>query len=73
MAVLASAANGGPVGSTEKVACLTWTEPTRVEVETCGRSYWSFLQRSRAIDGRQLVNVSALKVDVGVEEEASAQ
>lgn len=73
MTVLASAANGGPVGSTEMVACLTWIEPTAVEVETCGRSYWSFLQRLRAIDARQLVNVSALKVDVGVEEEASVR
>lgn len=65
MAVLSSAANGGSV---QKVASLKWSEET-IEVETCGRSYWSFLQRTRAIDNKQLGNVSAFAVDVEVDEE----
>lgn len=65
MAVLSSAANGG---SAQKVASLKWSEET-IEVETCGRSYWSFLQRTRAIDNKQLGNVSAFAVDVEVDEE----
>lgn len=69
MAVLSSAANGGSVATTQKLASLTWNEETTVEVETCGRSYWSFLQRARAIDNKQLGNVSAFVVDEGVEEE----
>ena len=72
MAVLASATNGGPVGS-KRVASLTWGEPTTVEVETCGRSFWSFLQRSRAIDNKQLANVSAFQANAETEEEASAR
>ena len=67
MAVLSSAADGG---AAEKVASLTWCEET-VEVETCGRSYWSFLQRARAIDNKQLANVSAFSVAAEVEEEVS--
>lgn len=72
MAVLSSAANGGSatLAATQKLASLTWKEET-VEVETCGRSYWSFLQRARAIDNKQLGNVSAFTVDVSVEEEVS--
>lgn len=65
MAVLSSAANGGSV---QKVASLTWSEET-IDVETCGRSYWSFLQRARAIDNKQLGNVSAFAVDVEIDEE----
>lgn len=69
MAVLSSAANGGSVSATtQKVSSLNWREET-VEVETCGRSYWSFLQRARAIDNKQLSNVSAFSADDGVEEE----
>lgn len=69
MAVLPSAANGGSAtATTQKLASLLWKEET-VEVETCGRSYWSFLQRARAIDNKQLGNVSAFTVDVSVEEE----
>ncbi len=67
MAVLSSAADGG---AAEKVASLTWREET-VEVETCGRSYWSFLQRARAIDNKQLANVSAFAVAAEVDEEVS--
>lgn len=59
--------NGGSV-ATQKIASLTWEEET-VQVETCGRSYWSFLQRARAIDNKQLGNVSAFVVDEGVDEE----
>ncbi|CAM9284857.1 unnamed protein product, partial [Sphacelaria rigidula] len=58
--------------STQKVACLTWhtdDKESTVQVESCGRSYWSFLQRARAIDSKQLGNVSALRVDSGPEEE----
>lgn len=65
MAVLSSAANGG---TAQKVASLKWSDET-IEVETCGRSYWSFLQRARAIDNKQLGNVSAFAVDVEVDEE----
>ncbi|CAB1113452.1 unnamed protein product [Ectocarpus sp. CCAP 1310/34] len=65
MAVLSSAADGG---TAQKVASLTWSEET-IEVETCGRSYWSFLQRARAIDNKQLGNVSAFTVDDEVDEE----
>lgn len=65
MAVLSSAADGG---TAQKVASLTWSEET-IEVETCGRSYWSFLQRARAIDNKQLGNVSAFAVNEEVEEE----
>ncbi|CAN0244333.1 unnamed protein product, partial [Pylaiella littoralis] len=65
MAVLSSAAIGGSV---QKVASLTWSEET-IDVETCGRSYWSFLQRARAIDNKQLGNVSAFAVDVEIDEE----
>ncbi|CAM9565388.1 unnamed protein product [Ectocarpus sp. 12 AP-2014] len=65
MAVLSSAADGG---TAQKVASLTWSEET-IEVETCGRTYWSFLQRARAIDNKQLVNVSAFTVDDEVDEE----
>lgn len=65
MAVLSSAADGG---TAQKVASLTWSEET-IEVETCGRSYWSFLQRARAIDNKQLGNVSAFTVNEEVEEE----
>ena len=65
MAVLSSAANGG-TATTQKLASLSWKEET-VKVETCGRSYWSFLQRARAIDNKQLGNVSAFTVDVSVE------
>eukprot|EP00752_Nemacystus_decipiens_P004036 g3695.t1 len=65
MAVLSSAADGG---TGEKVACLSWSEET-LEVETCGRSYWSFLQRTRAIDNKALGNVSAFTVDDEVAEE----
>lgn len=69
MAVLSSAANGGSAtATTQKLASLTWREET-VEVETCGRSYWSFLQRSRAIDNKHLGNVSAFTVDVSEDEE----
>lgn len=70
MAVLSSAVNGASSAGTLKVASLTWTEET-VEVETCGRSYWTFLQRARAIDNKQLGNVSAFLVDDTVEEEVS--
>lgn len=75
MAVLSwtgAAANGGSAASTQKLASLTWNDET-VDVETCGRSYWSFLQRARAIDNKQLGNVSAFQVDDGVEEEVRAQ
>lgn len=72
MAVLSSAANGGSVASTQKLGCLTWGEETTVEVETCGRAYWSFLQRARAIDNKQLGNVSAFLVADDVEEEVGA-
>ncbi|CAN0055561.1 unnamed protein product [Ectocarpus sp. 12 AP-2014] len=65
MAVLSSAADGG---TAQKVASLTWSEET-IEVETCGRTYWSFLQRARAIDNKQLGNVSAFTVDDEVDEE----
>ncbi|CAM9889031.1 unnamed protein product [Ectocarpus sp. 6 AP-2014] len=65
MAVLSSAADGG---TAQKVASLTWSEET-MEVETCGRSYWSFLQRARAIDNKQLGNVSAFTVEDEVDEE----
>eukprot|EP00903_Cladosiphon_okamuranus_P019993 g18368.t1 len=65
MAVLSSAADGG---TAEKVASLSWSEET-IEVETCGRSYWSFLQRARAIDNKTLGNVSAFTVDDQVDEE----
>lgn len=65
MAVLSSAADGG---TAEKVASLSWSEET-IEVETCGRSYWSFLQRARAIDNKTLGNVSAFTVDDEVDEE----
>lgn len=68
MAVLSSAANGG---SAQKVASLKWSEET-IEVETCGRSYWSFLQRARAIDNKQLGNVSAFAVNVAVDEEVGS-
>lgn len=71
MAVLSwtgAAANGGSAASTQKLASLTWSDES-VDVETCGRSYWSFLQRTRAIDHKQLGNVSAFQVDDGVEEE----
>lgn len=67
MAVLSSAADGG---TAEKVASLSWSEET-IEVETCGRSYWSFLQRARAIDNKTLGNVSAFTVDDEVDEEVS--
>lgn len=74
MAVLSwtgAAANGGSAASTQKLASLTWNDET-MDVETCGRSYWSFLQRTRAIDNKQLGNVSAFQVDDGVEEEVRA-
>lgn len=67
MAVLSSAADGG---TAEKVASLSWSEEM-IEVETCGRSYWSFLQRARAIDNKTLGNVSAFTVDDEVDEEVS--
>lgn len=47
---------------------MSWSEET-IEVETCGRSYWSFLQRARAIDNKTLGNVSAFTVDDEVDEE----
>lgn len=65
MAVLSSAADGG---AAEKVASLSWSEEP-IEVETCGRSYWSFLRRARAIDNKTLGNVSAFTVDDEVDEE----
>lgn len=72
MAVLSSASNGGSAtATTQKLASLSWKEET-VDVETCGRSYWSFLQRTRAIDNKQLGNVSAFTADVSVEEEVSS-
>lgn len=70
MAVLLNG-SAASTAATQKVASLTWyaNEEGTVEVETCGRSYWGFLQRARAIDNKQLGNVSAFRVDAGPEEE----
>lgn len=56
---------------TQQVASLTWhaEDEGTVEAEICGRSYWCYLQRARAIDSKQLGNVSAFRVDAGSEEE----
>lgn len=69
MAVLSWSGSGASAtAATQKLASLTWNEET-VEVESCGRSYWLFLQRARAIDNKQIGNVSAFRVDTGPEEE----
>lgn len=70
--VVVTMAYGGSTGvegaSTQKLAPLTWNVES-FEVECHGRSYWSYLQRERAIDNKQLGNVSAFRVNDGPEEE----